>query len=168
MLQRQHSTARASAAIRRRRQRQPSSILALRRTTSVHRPQPVHHHHHDSECITRPDVIKEMWHRILLCVKFIPDRGVIHGELKPRNMVRVQPIQTSATITSAAAPAMIPTPVKFQLQLFSNTYVTTLQRPQLCSSFIIIINASLSFHHQSHANSKTAATSSCSSTATIA
>ncbi len=42
----------------------------------------------DSERITKGTVIKEMFYRILRCVKFMHDGGFIHGDIKPRNIVR--------------------------------------------------------------------------------
>jgi serine/threonine protein kinase len=43
----------------------------------------------DNERITDPAVIKSMFHDILRAVKFLHDSGVIHGDIKPRNVVRV-------------------------------------------------------------------------------
>jgi serine/threonine protein kinase len=43
----------------------------------------------DNERITKPNVIKEMFLQILACVKFIHKSGHIHGDLKPRNIVRI-------------------------------------------------------------------------------
>jgi serine/threonine protein kinase len=42
----------------------------------------------DSERITKSTAIKDIFHRILTCVKYMHDRGFIHGDLKPRNIVR--------------------------------------------------------------------------------
>jgi hypothetical protein len=42
----------------------------------------------DNERITNQVVIKNMFHRISECVKYMHDRGFIHGDLKPRNVVR--------------------------------------------------------------------------------
>jgi serine/threonine protein kinase len=43
----------------------------------------------DNERITSSDVIKTIFHEILKCVKFMHERGYIHGDLKPRNLMRV-------------------------------------------------------------------------------
>jgi serine/threonine protein kinase len=43
----------------------------------------------DNERITDPAVIRRMFHEIVRAVKFMHDRGVIHGDIKPRNVVRV-------------------------------------------------------------------------------
>ena len=43
----------------------------------------------DNERITKPDVVKGMFQQILNCVKFIHERGYIHGDLKPRNIMRI-------------------------------------------------------------------------------
>ncbi len=43
----------------------------------------------DKERITSSDVIKTIFHEILKCVKFMHERGYIHGDLKPRNLMRV-------------------------------------------------------------------------------
>jgi hypothetical protein len=43
----------------------------------------------DSERITKPEVIKGMFHEIAKCVEFMHERGCIHGDLKPRNLMRI-------------------------------------------------------------------------------
>ena len=43
----------------------------------------------DNERITDPEVIKRMFHEIVRAVKFMHDRGVMHGDIKPRNVVRI-------------------------------------------------------------------------------
>jgi len=43
----------------------------------------------DNERITDPAVIKRMFHEIVRALKFMHDRGVIHGDVKPRNLVRI-------------------------------------------------------------------------------
>ena len=43
----------------------------------------------DNERITDPAVIKRMFNEILRAVKFMHDRGVTHGDIKPRNVVRI-------------------------------------------------------------------------------
>jgi serine/threonine protein kinase len=43
----------------------------------------------DNERITNPAVIKEMFRQTLACVKFVHENGYIHGDLKPRNIVRI-------------------------------------------------------------------------------
>jgi serine/threonine protein kinase len=43
----------------------------------------------DKERITDADVIKTIFHEILNCVKFMHERGFIHGDLKPRNIMRI-------------------------------------------------------------------------------
>jgi len=43
----------------------------------------------DNERITKREVIKGMFQQILNCVKFIHERGYIHGDLKPRNIMRI-------------------------------------------------------------------------------
>jgi serine/threonine protein kinase len=42
----------------------------------------------DSERITKSSVIKELFHRILHCVNFMHNRGFVHGDIKPRNILR--------------------------------------------------------------------------------
>ncbi len=44
----------------------------------------------DKERITEAGVIKAMFHKILNCAKFMHERGYIHGDLKPRNVMRIQ------------------------------------------------------------------------------
>ncbi len=43
----------------------------------------------DNERITNPEAIKSMSHRIMRCAKYMHDRGFIHGDLKPRNIMRI-------------------------------------------------------------------------------
>jgi serine/threonine protein kinase len=43
----------------------------------------------DNERITNHEAIKSMFHRILRCAKYMHDRGFIHGDLKPRNVMRI-------------------------------------------------------------------------------
>jgi serine/threonine protein kinase len=43
----------------------------------------------DNERITKPEAIKSMSHRIMRCAKYMHDRGFIHGDLKPRNIMRI-------------------------------------------------------------------------------
>jgi serine/threonine protein kinase len=44
----------------------------------------------DNERITKPEVIKCMFQQLLDCVKFMHERCYIHGDLKPRNIMRIQ------------------------------------------------------------------------------
>jgi serine/threonine protein kinase len=43
----------------------------------------------DSERITKPEVIKGMFHKIAKCVELMHECGCIHGDLKPRNLMRI-------------------------------------------------------------------------------
>ena len=43
----------------------------------------------DNERITDADVVKTMFHELLQCVKYMHERGFIHGDLKPRNTMRI-------------------------------------------------------------------------------
>jgi serine/threonine protein kinase len=43
----------------------------------------------DNERIVEAGVIKAMFHAILNCAKFMHERGYIHGDLKPRNVMRI-------------------------------------------------------------------------------
>jgi serine/threonine protein kinase len=43
----------------------------------------------DNERITDADVVKAMFHELLHCVKYMHERGWIHGDLKPRNIMRI-------------------------------------------------------------------------------
>jgi serine/threonine protein kinase len=43
----------------------------------------------DNERITNPAIIKDMFGQTLACVKFLHKNGYIHGDLKPRNIVRI-------------------------------------------------------------------------------
>jgi serine/threonine protein kinase len=43
----------------------------------------------DNERITEAGVIKAMFHEILNCAKFMHERSYIHGDLKPRNVMRI-------------------------------------------------------------------------------
>jgi hypothetical protein len=43
----------------------------------------------DNERITDADVVKAMFHELLQCVKYMHERGWIHGDLKPRNIMRI-------------------------------------------------------------------------------
>jgi serine/threonine protein kinase len=95
----------------------------------------------DNERITDSGVIKAMFHEILNCAKYMHERGYIHGDLKPRNVMRVVVDSKQRRILLIDLDASAATGLQYSWSKHSSAYMppeaVRLYLSLVCSDFAV-------------------------------